>query len=368
MIYDALKVLALISAPAVLAAGPTGSTCQELKDAYQGSACCNSNLTQTTSYHVDTSAKKTVLATHGAGMNICHGKKPVGAAWDNFACLLNGTVQAFEQSGANVTVGYQGQLGTNHTPITSSYFSAGLCPVNVHWHLGAEHYSAGEFDEFGSSPTTPVGTAGTETYTAGRRLAAAPVRAGFQCRHYNELDHRFTTEYNWKYCTNTKVGETYEVHWPHSAAGMCGTPNQFQSPFYDGVFCNDAAVALVLAGALPTSAAIGVQAQVFTIVNDENYYYPDLMRGAIQEGDRWSDVAKYTGSTTGTSRDNTVCSQYGPLTWQVDRKCHLISASSFDKMCKDMLTQRDDMSSDTHPHGSRALVADELAANNLQRL
>merc|ERR1711871_874295 len=112
---------------------------------------------------------------------------------------------------------------------------------NVHWHLGAEHYSAGQFDEFGTSPSVPAGTSGTETYTAGRRLAYAPLRTGFQCRHYNELDYRFTTEYDWKYCTNTKVGETYEVHWPHSAAGMCGTPNQYQSPFYDGVFCNDAA-------------------------------------------------------------------------------------------------------------------------------
>eukprot|EP00959_Pyramimonas_sp_CCMP1952_P361950 7580033-Pyramimonas_sp.AAC.1 len=25
-----------------------------------------------------------------------------------------------------------------------------------------------------------------------------------------------------------------QVHWPHSAAGACGTPNQYQTPFYDG--------------------------------------------------------------------------------------------------------------------------------------
>merc|ERR1711998_115757 len=31
---------------------------------------------------------------------------------------------------------------------------------------------------------------------------------------------------------------TYEVHWPHSAIGACNTPYQYQSPFYDGVFCN----------------------------------------------------------------------------------------------------------------------------------
>ena len=79
------------------------------------------------------------------------------------------------------------------------------------------------------------------------------------------------------------------------------------------------------------------------------------------------DVAKYTGSTTGTSVDNTICSQYAPITWQVDRKCHLISASSFDKMCADMLSQRDDMSTDVYPHGSRELVNDTYAADNHQR-
>ena len=133
--------------------------------------------------------------------------------------------------------------------------------------------------------------------------------------------------------------------------------NQFQTPFYDGVFCRD--------GILTDLAQqIGVQGQIFTIVNDESYYYPDLMHGMIVDGDYGADLAMYTGSTTGTSRDNEMCSQYAPITWQVDRKCHLISASSFDKMCADMKAQRDDMSDDLYPHGSRELVADHLAANN----
>jgi len=107
-----------------------------------------------------------------------------------------------------------------------------------------------------------------------------------------------------------------------------------------------------------------VQAQVFTIVNDEDYYYPDLMRGMIVDGDYGAEITKYTGSTTGQTFSNTLCSAYTPITWQVDRKCHLISASSFDKMCADMKAQRDDMSTDLEPHGSRGLVNDSLAANN----
>merc|ERR1711990_139867 len=85
--------------------------------------------------------------------------------------------------------------------------------------------------------------------------------------------------------------------------------------------------------------AVGVQAQVFTIVNDESYYYPDLMRGAIVDGQMWYDVAAYTGSTTGTTRNNEICSN--------------------------MKQQPDDMSDDLHAHGARELVATALTANNL---
>jgi len=175
------------------------------------------------------------------------------------------------------------------------------------------------------------------------------------CNYYDENDEKFNKEYDWKHCVDTHVGETYEVHWPHSNVGACGTTNQYQTPFYDGVFCNFESL---------DNLKVGVQGQVFTIVNDESYYYPDLIRGMIKDGEYGSDIAMYTGSTTGTSRNNEICSQYTGITWKVDRKCHLISASSFDKMCADMKAQRDDMSDDLYPHGSRELVADELAANN----
>merc|ERR1712146_679454 len=104
-------------------------------------------------------------------------------------------------------------------------------------------------------------------------------------------------------------------------------------------------------------------------VNDEDYYYPNIMAGMIVDGEMGSDVAKYTGSTTGTSRDNDICSRYAPITWQVDRTCHLVSASSFDKMCLDMMNNManggDDMSGDYYPHGARTLVANPFTANNL---
>jgi hypothetical protein len=336
--------------------------------------------------------------------NPCYHQKPYHAApflgvdgstvaGDNYfanrACFVDAVSQTLEQAGANVTRGYVGGMDVhNRVPITGNYADHGLCAVNVHWHLGAEHLSVGQFDQHGSGPNDTWVYTGSNTRpnnnyrrkltwsaegSDGRQLASttSSVRLGGQCHHYNANDPKFTTPYNWQYCTHMEVGQTYEIHWPHSAAGMCGTQWQYQSPFYDGVFCRDGVVTIA---PLNTYKKIGVQGQVFTIVNDatvnSSLYYPNLFRGMLTAADGnaafGSDMAMYTGSTTGTSRDNDVCSRYTPITWQVDRTCHMVSASTFDKMCQDMLLQADDMHSDVHPHGARAVVSHELVANNQQ--
>eukprot|EP00547_Thalassionema_nitzschioides_P013805 CAMPEP_0194248298 /NCGR_PEP_ID=MMETSP0158-20130606/18032_1 /TAXON_ID=33649 /ORGANISM="Thalassionema nitzschioides, Strain L26-B" /LENGTH=369 /DNA_ID=CAMNT_0038984563 /DNA_START=19 /DNA_END=1128 /DNA_ORIENTATION=- len=285
-----------------------------------------------------------------AGDNICDGagdpRIPDVPCFDADGLAVGG------QSGANVTKGYTGGLGADHDPLTVPYYVAGLCPVNVHWHLGTEHLSIGQYDEVGTGPTE----------IAHRRKLAGKEREGYQCHHYDESDPIYTTPYNWQHCVDMEVGQTYEVHWPHSSVGACGTPNQYQSPFYDGVLCN----AGNLSPDLGLHEEVGVQAQIFTIVNDEDYFYPDLISGMVVDGEMGSDMAYYTGSTTGTGRNNEICSQYTPITWQVDRTCHLISASAFDKMCADMLSMRDDMSSDLYPHGSRELVDHDLTHDNHQ--
>lgn len=279
--------------------------------------------------------------------NPCAGSKPTAEAFDNRNCTIN----AVEQAGGNVTKGFEGLFDTEAEPIDGSFYNDGLCVVNVHWHLGSEHLSVGEFDETGTGPSD----------IHDRRRAAGKVRQGYQCKLYNPANPSHTAKYDWKHCVGMEVGQTYEVHWPHSKGGACGTIHQYQSPFYDGVFCNS--------GSLKpsTEASIGVQSQVFVVVNDEAFYYPDLMRGMLVNGHSHGvDVGVYTGSTTGTTRDNSICSAYAPITWHVDRKCHPISASSFDKMCADMKAQNDDMSEDLHPHGSRELVTPKLQADNLQ--
>ena len=276
------------------------------------------------------------------GTNVCTGKKPK-SGYDNFACA---EAAVDEQAAADVSSPFIGTKTTIAEPILTTYAKAGICPVNVHWHLGTEHRSAGEYDENGKGPVNPLTWSGKG-------------RMGLRCNKYNANDAKFTTPYAWKHCKHMQVGETYEVHWPHSAAGACNTSNQYQTPFYDGVFCMDGKLT-------STNKQIGVQAQVFTIVNDRAYHYDDLIKGMIIEGDKGDDMVFYTGSTTGDSRSNDICSKYAPITWQVDRTCHLISASSFDKMCADMKAQCDDMSDDLHPHGSREVVAAALTANNMK--
>ena len=310
--------------------------------------------------------------------NPCEGQQPFHAGpndgyFSNVNCFRDAVTQTLEQAGGNVTRGYVGGMDAGpRRPITQPYSQVGLCPVNVHWHLGAEHLSVGQYDEYGTGPPTTNSSgsgsgsgsglsSGSGSSSGGRRQLAAGERRGGRCHYYRNTDPKFTTPYNWHYCTNMKVGETYEVHWPHSAAGACGTQWQMQSPFYDGVFCRDGIITIA---PLNTYQKIGVQSQTFVVVNDEAYYQPNLFRGMLTHGQHGLDMAMYTGSTTGTSRNNQVCSRYTPITWQVDRKCHLVSASSFDKMCQDMLNNRDDMSMDIYPHGAREVVAHALTANN----
>ena len=116
-----------------------------------------------------------------------------------------------------------------------------MCPVNVHWHLGAEHTSYGEYTvEHSAGGKNGPSTAKYDArQPAGRKLLAASggtTYLGGRCTKYDSLTADQKKDYDWKYCKNMVVGETYEVHWPHSAAGDCGTKWQYQTPFYDGAW------------------------------------------------------------------------------------------------------------------------------------
>ena len=254
-------------------------------------------------------------------------------------------------------------------PLLENFADTDLCAVNVRWHIGTEHRSEGQYDENGSGPHEYEGH-GVDGSRRRRKLAEGEARQGMLCHHYEETDSKFTTAYDWEHCHGMEVGQTYEIHWTHSAAGSCGTAWQMQTPFYDGVFCTPGVISLGANPPFNVHEKVGVQGQVFTVVNDDSGAYDnwDLMYAAWQDDTHWVDVAKYIGSTTGTTRDNEVCSMYSPITWQVDRTCHLISAASFDHLCRLMKENGgDDLSADTHPHGSRELVDDALSSSVVYR-
>ena len=183
--------------------------------ATQKNSTTSSSVTSVATASNDDGAQSSATIAHAPrnGTNRCEGKKPKHASVDkdgvgdyyfsNVDCMIDGLAQSLEQAGGDVTLGYKGDFDAgDRVPITTPYFEAGLCPVNVHWHLGAEHRSEGEFDEDGSGPYD---------IHALRRLAGK-VRLGSQCHHFNEKDSKFNTPFDWKHCVDMEVGQTYEVH------------------------------------------------------------------------------------------------------------------------------------------------------------
>jgi len=244
------------------------------------------------------------------------------------------------QSPRDVSTGYSGTLKAKAAAYDGTV--SALTHVNTHYHLGAEHKSSGQYDKLHT--------------TTGRKLLSGETEYGFYCDDaVGTLSTAQKTEYNWQYCKETEVGKTYEVHYVYSSGGK---------KIGDG---------LGGAFAVQNNPTVVVRGQVFHIVNDDDYDLPsgNLMDGMVQTFPAagssttnliLSDVIAYAGSTTGRSYNNDdSCSPY-QINWQVDQNCHLISAKSFDAMCKKMKEEYD-MSADTHPHQSRDLVSNALASD-----
>lgn len=131
-----------------------------------------------------------------------------------------------------------------------------------------------------------------------------------------------------------------------STLAACGQyNNQYQTPFVDGLLCKGPTTTTPIP--LPDgffAANLAVQAQVFTVVNNDDHYYPNLINGMLVDESRGigRHITAYTGSRTGDGFDDQPdeprCDDVSPVTWQVDRKCHLLSASALDKYCQDIKT------------------------------
>ena len=318
-----------------------------------------------------------LTGARGFGNNPCidsTGQAPLRADLGDVDCEASTTGA---QSATDVTKGAAGDLDPALAPIVD-YNDMGMCTVNVHWHIGAEHRSEGQYDE-----NAAFDHPNKDTYAGShRRLASADggMRIGHMCKAGKDLweaadpsvrnTDGTVNEYDWKYCKDMHVGLTYEFHWPHSSLGACQTPWQYQYHFLDGVLCGatqggvDIATAAALLG--DKTHGIGVEGQVFTIVNgmggDAVRPTWDVLNGWDRQAAK--DVAYYQGSTTGDAANNDdVCRGTGNLvTWHQDRKCHTLEASTMDEMCRRMLViSADDMSPDVIPHGARETVTAALS-------
>jgi Delta carbonic anhydrase len=75
-------------------------------------------------------------------------------------------------------------------------------------------------------------SSGTGPTDISERRKLAGDRLGFQCKYYDANDEKFTKPYEWKHCDESmEVGQTYEIHWPHSAAGgeFCSRVSSYHS-------------------------------------------------------------------------------------------------------------------------------------------
>ena len=266
------------------------------------------------------------------------------------------------------------------------YNDKGMCTVNVHWHIGAEHRSGGQYDE-----TAEFDHPNKDTYAGShRRLASADggMRIGHMCVKGKELWEAKTpsvrntdgsvNEYDWKYCKDMHVGLTYEFHWPHSSLGACQTPWQYQYHFLDGVLCGATMSNLDIAtAAAPSRATHGcLHRRRGPGLHDRQRHGrrghpPDLGRAqrlgppvrhgrrllpGLDDGRRRPERRQRRRQVPRHGRPRHVAR--GP------RVPHA-RASTMDEMCRRMLViSADDMSPDVAPHGARETVVAALTDPN----
>lgn len=226
-------------------------------------------------------------------------------------------VDAEPQAPRDVSVGASGNLAPRTAVIPLSDVP-NLVHVNTHFHLGAEHRSAGQYD---IEPDTK----------------AEGIVPGFMC-DTSSLTSDEMLPYDFQHCHDVEVGKSYEFHWVRSSHGSSIGPG------LGGAFARG------------LNPLVAVQAQVFYVANmGSNHSHPNL----AHEYDAASaaETVSYMGSTTGTSWDNEYCSPLA-VSWHVDPQCHCLSAASLDEMCR-VMKEDYGAEADAHPHNSRTLVSED---------
>jgi len=278
------------------------TTCGSLKELYKENTCCGN--------------PSKVLPE---AMSMCpyNFEKP--------ACA-----NAEPQSPRDLSTGAEGDKIPKAIVLTESQ-AMSLPLVNVHFHLGAEHKSDNYADD---SESTAWDASSTKS----------GPRPGWKCG--GSLSSYQLAPYSFVHCKGVEVGKTYEVHYVHSTAGV------HRAELGDNADMMADGLGGAANGRGLLNPMVVVQGQVFRIVNGAPTV-SDMLHGWTVVDH--SDSVMYSGSTTGPSHDNTVCSPY-VISWHVDRVCHDVAPASFDNMCKQMKDNYN-LDQDLKPHGSRILVS-----------
>jgi len=323
-------------------AGGGGMTCKSAKDAYKAAECCGMP---------DMALPSSVTEA------LCPAAAACPYSFDKPLCV-NAEPQAPRDLTGNDGKSAGGQKIPKAAVLTPA--QANMLPlVNVHYHLGAEHKS----DEYsdgadsvaydGSNPARRLGE---------RRLSAGPVRPGWMCSNADLTDAQ-KVPYEFQHCKGeVHVGKSYEVHYVHSSAGLSAADADSNDVDDEDLMADGLGGAANGRGML--NPMVVVEAQVYHIVNDESYTSTEteshILHGwSVEAHDK---AVMYAGSTTGGSHDNTLCSPYA-ITWHVDLRCHKVSASDFDKMCKEK-ADKYKLYKDLYPHSSRVLVSPDFVVKS----
>ncbi|KAH8049476.1 hypothetical protein JL720_15571 [Aureococcus anophagefferens] len=203
----------------------------------------------------------------------------------------------------------------------------GMCTVNIHWHIGAEHRSEGVYDETfdfdhpalhdDDAHRKLAWTNGKQRPNGRRKLAGG--RVGHMCKNAKDMHDANDPMTKW----------------------------QYQYHFLDGVLCGatQGNVDIATASALLSDRThgIGVEGQVYTIVNSADGAHKQGTWDALQGWNKElaSDGLRVVpGSTTGDAADNEICRGTGGLM---------------------LVISADDMSPDVAPHGARETVSASLS-------
>ena len=215
--------------------------------------------------------------------------------------------------------------------------------MNIHFHLGAEH----------KSNSYNNGT-DSEAYDEGSKEFS--VRPGWMCP-ISGLDQTQLEPYNFTSCLgpDVLVGKSYEIHYVHSTAGVDANTS-------DGRNSDDLSDGLGGAanGRNQLNPMIVVEGLIVQIVQGAQDI--DLFTAWDSASVDHNKSVIYSGSTTGTSHDNSKCSPY-IITWHVNKECIQVSPQSFDNLCQ-VLRDKYNKAIDIKAQGSRILVDPDYVVNS----